>query len=173
MRPEDADGEHHAGEVGGERVALVHAAVEELEVVGELVVELEHDGGDEQPEEAEVDARVHEAGRRVAQQRLHPHAGAEVLHALVEVALGGAAVVGRAPLVVLHPLAHQPRADEQHDRGGDVEGPVDGVGDAAERLARDRRVVVPLGDLRGDARGQRAERDEDADDQHQLVRLRQ
>ena len=66
------------GEVGRERVALVDAAVQELEVVGELVVELEHDGGDEQPEEAEVDARVHEAGGRVAEQGLHPHAGAEV-----------------------------------------------------------------------------------------------
>ena len=37
-RPHDADEEDDAGEVGGERVALVHAAVEELEVVGELVV---------------------------------------------------------------------------------------------------------------------------------------
>ena len=172
-RPHDADGEHHAGEVGGERVALVHAAVEELEVVGELVVELQHDGGDEQPQEPEVDARVHDAGRRVAQQGLHPHAGPEVLHAPVEVALGGAAVVGRAPLVVLDPLAHQPRADEQHDRRGDVEGPVDGVGDAAEGLTRDDRVVLPLGDPRCDARGERAERDEDADDEHQVVRLRQ
>ena len=82
--------------------------------------------------------RVHEAGGRVAQQRLHPHAGAEVAHAPVEVALGGAAVVGRAPLVVADPQAHQPRADEQHHRGGDVERPVDGVGDVAERLAGDR-----------------------------------
>ena len=48
-RPQDADDEHDAGEVGGERVALVHAAVQELQVVGELVVELEDDGGDEQP----------------------------------------------------------------------------------------------------------------------------
>ena len=97
-------------------------------------------------EEPEVDERVHEPGGRVAQQRLHPHAGAEVAHAAVHVALGGAAVVGRAALVVAHPQAHQPRADEQHDRGGGVEGPVDGVGDVDERLARDRRVVVPLGD---------------------------
>ena len=65
-------------EVGGERVALVDAAVQELQVVGELVVELEHDGRDEQPEEPEVDERVHEAGGGVAQQRLHPDAGAEV-----------------------------------------------------------------------------------------------
>ena len=148
-RPDDADGEHDAGEVGRERVALVHAAVEELEVVGELVVELEHDGGDEEPQEAEVDERVHEAGGRVAQQRLHPHAGPEVLHAPVEVALGGAAVVGRAPLVVLDPLADQPRADEQHDRGGHVERPVHGVGDAAERLARDRASVSAHSVIRG------------------------
>ena len=56
-RPEDADDEHDAREVGGERVALVHAAVQELQVVGELVVDLEHHRGDEQPEEPEVDAR--------------------------------------------------------------------------------------------------------------------
>ena len=48
-RPQDADEEHDAGEVGGERVGLVDAAVEELEVVGELVVDLEDDRGDEQP----------------------------------------------------------------------------------------------------------------------------
>ena len=63
-RPHDADGEDDAGEVGGERVALVDAAVEELQVVGQLVVELEHDGRDEQPQEAEVDERVHQARRR-------------------------------------------------------------------------------------------------------------
>ena len=55
-RPHDADDEHDAGEVGGERVALVDAAVEELQVVGELVVDLEDDGGDEEPQEPEVDA---------------------------------------------------------------------------------------------------------------------
>ena len=116
-RPDDADGEHDAGEVGRERVALVHAAVEELQVVGQLVVDLEHDGGDEEPQEPEVDERVHDAGGGVAQQRLHPDAGPEVAHAAVEVALGGAAVVGRAALVVADPQADQPRADEQHDRG--------------------------------------------------------
>src|SRR5258706_426546 len=42
QRPQDADGEDDAGEVGRERVPLVHAAVQELEVVGELVVELQH-----------------------------------------------------------------------------------------------------------------------------------
>ena len=123
--------------------ALVHVAVQELQVLGELVVDLEDDRGDEQHEEAEVDARVHQAGGRVAQQRLHPHAGAEVAHAPVDVALVRATVVGRAPLVVLDPLADEPRADEQHDRDGDVEDPVDRVGDVAERLARDRRVVAP------------------------------
>ena len=46
--------------------------------LGQLVVDLEHGGDAEQDEEAEVDQRVHEPGGRVAQQRLHVDAGAEV-----------------------------------------------------------------------------------------------
>ena len=117
--------------------------------------------------------RVHDAGGRVAQQRLHPHAGAEVAHAAVQVPLRGAPVVGAAALVVADPLAHEPRAHEEHRGGGDVEGPVDGVRDVDERLPRDRGVVGPLGDPRHDARHQRAERDEHADDEDELVRLGQ
>ena len=77
-RPEDAGEEHEAEQVADERVRLVRAAVQELQVVGELVVDLEDDGDDEQHEEAEVDERVHDPGGGVAQQRLHPDAGAEV-----------------------------------------------------------------------------------------------
>ncbi len=55
-RPDDADEEHDARELGAGRVRLVGLAVQELEAVGELVVDLEDDRGDEQRDEAEVDA---------------------------------------------------------------------------------------------------------------------
>ena len=38
-RPADADQEHDAGDVGAGRVRLVRLAVQELEAVGQLVVE--------------------------------------------------------------------------------------------------------------------------------------
>ena len=92
----------------------------------------------------------------------------------VQVALGGAAVVGRAPLVVADPLADQPRADEQHDRGGRVERPVHGVGHAAERLAGDARSVSVHSVIRGAMPDASVpERDQHADDEDELVRLRQ
>ena len=81
-RPHDADQEHQPGGVADEGVRLVGRAVEELERLGELVVDLEHGGDTEQHEEPEVDHRVHEAGTGVAQQRLHVRAGAEVLQPL-------------------------------------------------------------------------------------------
>ena len=55
-----------AGEVADEAVGHVGAAVEELEVLGQLVVDLEHGGDAEEHQEAEVDHRVHQAGGRVA-----------------------------------------------------------------------------------------------------------
>jgi hypothetical protein len=62
-------------------VGLVHAAVQELERFRHLVVGLEHHRDGEQHHEREVDERVHEAGRAVAEQRLHEHTGAEVVQA--------------------------------------------------------------------------------------------
>ena len=80
-RPDDAADEDDAGGVADERVGLVRAAVEELEVLGELVVDLEHGRDAEQDQEPEVDHRVHHAGGRIPQQRAHVHAGAEVAEA--------------------------------------------------------------------------------------------
>ena len=48
-RPQDPDDEDHAEDVGDRRVRLVHLAVQELQVVGELVVDLEDDRRHEQP----------------------------------------------------------------------------------------------------------------------------
>ena len=55
-RPHDADEEHQPARSAAERVAPRSVAVQELQRAGELVVELEHHGHDEQDEEAEVDA---------------------------------------------------------------------------------------------------------------------
>ena len=95
-RPQEAGEEHEAEQVADERVRLVRPAVEELQRVRELVVDLEDDGDDEEDEEAEVDERVHDARGGVPQQRAHPDALAEVAQAPVDVALGGAPVVGLA-----------------------------------------------------------------------------
>ena len=95
-RPHDAADEHEAGGVTDERVGLVRAALEELEVLGHLVVDLEHRRDAEQHEEAEVDHRVHDAGGRVAQQRAHVDAGAEVGEAPLGVLRRGAAASGPA-----------------------------------------------------------------------------
>ena len=99
-RPHDAADEDDAGGVADERVGLVRAAVEELEVLGELVVDLEHGRDAEQDQEPEVDHRVHHAGGRIAQQRAHVDAGAEVAEATLGVLqrLCGASVpVRRVP----------------------------------------------------------------------------
>ena len=170
-RPRDAGEEHEAEEVGGERVRLVGAAVQELQRVGQLVVDLEQHRRDEQHQEAEVDHRVHDAGRRVPEQRAHPDAAAEVAHAPVDVAAVGAAVVGLAPLVVADPQRREPGGDEQPGRHHHVERDLEPGRDVDEHLAGDRRVVVPARDLRGEARGERAEGGEHADDEHDLVWL--
>ena len=145
-------------EVTDERVRLVRAAVEELQRVRELVVDLQQHGDDEEHQEPEVDERVHDAGRRVAQQRAHPDALAEVAHAPVDVALVGAPVVRLAPLVVADPERHEPRDEEEPGGDREVERDLERGRDVDEDLTRDPRVVVPSGDLRGDARCQRAER---------------
>src|SRR5918998_325882 len=73
--PDAADQEQGAGHVAHQGVGPVHVAVEELRVLGHLVVDLEHRGDGEEDDEVEVDQRVHDAGGRVAQQRLHVDAG--------------------------------------------------------------------------------------------------
>ena len=70
----------------------------------------------------------------------------------VDVALGGAAVVGLAPLVVADPQRHEPRDEEEPGGDREVERDLERGRDVDEDLAGDRRVVVPAGDLRRDAR---------------------
>ena len=154
-RPADADEEHDAGEVGAERVGLVGVAVQELQRARELVVELEHHGRHEQPDEPEVDAGVHDPGGGVAQQRLHPHAGAEVVEAALRVLAGGAAVVGAAALVVADPQRREPRDDQQHRRDRGVERDLERGRHVDEDRALDRRRVVPVRDRRARFRTRR------------------
>ena len=152
------------------REALVHAAVEELRALGHLVVDLEHRRDAEQDEEAEVDARVHDARGGVAEQRLHVHAGTEVAEAPSDVLARRRATVGRAALVVAHPLPEQhSRADDQQ-RGDDVEREPQRARDATEHLARHDRVVVELEHDAGDARDDRDQREADPDREHDVRR---
>jgi hypothetical protein len=167
--PRDADEEDDAGRVGSGRVRLVGVAVQELQRLRQLVIDLEDDRRDEQEDEAEVDARVHGAGGGVAEQRLHPHAAAEVTQAAFEVLLRRAAIVGCAALVVPEPERHEVAAQEQHHRDRDVERPIDRVGDVEEDLTLDVRSVVPLREARHDAGGERPERHEHTYDQDEVV----
>ena len=110
-RPDDADEEDDAGEVGAERVRLVHAAVQELQDSGSWWSISSITVAMNRHEEAEVDEGVHDPGGGVAQQRLHPDAGAEVARGgACTLLLRGAPVVGRAALVVPDPQRHEPRA---------------------------------------------------------------
>ena len=65
-REHDAAEEHQAGEIADEDVRLVGRAVEELQRLRHLVVDLEHGRDTEQHEEPEVDHRVHQPGTAVA-----------------------------------------------------------------------------------------------------------
>ena len=161
-RPQDATDEYDAGGVADERVGLVRAAVEELEVLGELVVDLEHGRDPEQDQEPEVDHRVHHAGGRIAQQRAHVHAGAEIGEATLGVLRGCAACRGRtAAFPVLHPIGEAERTPGQHHRDQRVEHHLQRTGDVDEHDAVDVVLVVPVGDL-GDDPGRGGE-DGDAD----------
>ena len=121
-RPDHAAEEHQPGGVADEGVRLVRVAVQELEVLGELVVDLEHRGDAEQHQEPEVDHRVHQPGGRVAQQRLHVGAGPVALGALLGVLERRAPLGGTAALPVLHPVGEAERAPRQHHRDHGVEG---------------------------------------------------
>ena len=81
--PDDADHEDQAHQIAEGDVGAVDVAMEELERLGHLVIDLEHGRDPEQAEEPEVDHRVHEPGAGVAEQRLHVDAGAEVLESLL------------------------------------------------------------------------------------------
>ena len=77
--------ERGAGEVADEGVAPVDVAVEELQRLGQLVVDLEDRRDAEQHEEREVDEAVHDPGGGIAQQGLHVDAGPEVLEPALDV----------------------------------------------------------------------------------------
>ena len=168
-RPHDAGEEHDAGGIADERVRLVGAPHEDLHALGQLMVDLEHRGHGQEHEEPEVDHRVHQPGGRVAQQRAHVGAGAEVGEAPLRVLGRGAAAIGAAALPVPHPLRERPGTPDDHHRDHRVEGDLEWPRDAREDLAGHLGVAVPLGDQRHDA-GQHGERgDGDADAQDELM----
>ena len=155
--------------VAHEDVGLVGGAVEELGVVGQLVVDLQHGGDRDQDQEAEVDQRVHDAGHGVPQQGLHVDAGAEVAHAPLDVPGGGRPVVGGAPLPVPHPEGEEHGAVDQQGRDHRVEGDLQGVRDVPEHLPVDRRLLLEAGEAGGDAGADREEGDGDAEADDELL----
>ena len=70
--------QHGARDVADGCVALVHATVEELEALGQLVIDLERGRDTQQDDEAEVDHRVHDPGHGLAHEGLHVEPGAEI-----------------------------------------------------------------------------------------------
>ena len=141
-RPPDTDEEEHADRVAERGVApRRRGRAGTCSAIGQLVVDLDHDGDHEQADEPEVDAGVHDPGRGVAQQCLHPDAGAEVGEAALGVLAVRAPVVGRAALVVADAQRREPRDDEQHHRDRRVERDLQRGRDVGEHLALDRRVV--------------------------------
>ena len=170
-RPHDAEQEHEARDLGAGRVRLVGLAVQELEAVGELVVGLAQHGHDEQRDETEVEERVHEARGGIAQQRLHPHAVAVALRALLDVLARRAAVVGEAAFVVLDAQRREPRDDEQHRGDGAVERDLHRGGDVDEDLALHVRVVVPARDRGHDPARDHEHEHRNADAENDLMSL--
>ena len=120
-RPHDADGEDQAGAVTDEGVGPIHVAVKELEVGGDLVVDLKHGGHAEQDDEPEVDHRVHDPSAWFAQQRLHVHAGPEIPDAGLGVFERRATVVGASSLPILDAVGREPRSVDQQHRDDGVE----------------------------------------------------
>ena len=153
------DHKHRPGGVAHRGVGPVNVAVQELEPVGELMVDLQGGGHSQQHQEAEVDERVHHPGCGLPQQGAHVDAGSEVGHAVLGVVHRRAAVVGPAPLPVLHPVGEQDRPVHQQHGDDRVEGDLQRGGNVAEHLAGDRAVVVEAGDAGHDARQGGEQRD--------------
>ena len=109
--------------------------MQELQALGQLVVELEHGGDAEQHEEPEVDHRVHEPGGGVAAagSACRRRRGSRVRR-LLHVLRGGAAPVGCATLPVAHSVREGERAPHQQHRDDRVERHLQRAGDAVEHL---------------------------------------
>ena len=170
-RPHHTDEEHEPGTVPDGGVALVDVPVEELGRLGELVVDLEDGRDREQDQEGEVDEAVHDPGGGITQQRLHVHAGAEVLEAAAGVLGRGPATVRRTTLPVAHPLAEQHRPVEDEHREDRVEDELPHARDVAEHLTLDVGIVVPLSEGGGDPRAEDDRGEQRADSDRQLVGL--
>ena len=85
--PHETGEEHETSGIADQCVSLVDATVEELERLGQLMVDLERGGHGHEDEEAEVDHRVHDSGDRITHECLHVQTGAHVVEALFDVLL--------------------------------------------------------------------------------------
>ena len=162
--------ERQTGEVADERVTLIGAAVQELELLWQLVVDLEGGGDGEQHEEAEVDQRVHQTGSRIAQQRAHVDAGAEVAGAALDV-LGRGLRVGAGRPRSQFFIRSAKRNAHASSTGMTVNASFQRCRDAAEHDTVHGVLVVPVGDQRDDAAGGCEHRHPDADGDGDVMRL--
>ena len=149
-------------QVQHERVALVEPALEELQVVGEDVVDLEGHRPGEQHQEAEVDGAVHETGARVAEQGAHRQPAAQLVEPPLEHA---APVVGGSPLPVAGTVGEQQHRDERRGGDHDVEDGHHQLGDVAEYDTADLRHL-DLGKRAQPPRGQDPDRDHHSEADH-------
>ncbi len=163
--PHDTTCEHETSEVSDECVCLVHAAVQELQRFGQLVVNLKCRGDTKQHKEAEVDHRVHEARCAVTQQRAHVHTRAVISQTALHVLRCRLSTIGRTALPVTHTVGEAERTPHQHHGDDRVERSLQRAWNALKHMACDVRFAVPLGEIRNDAghQGEHTHEESDAD----------
>jgi hypothetical protein len=150
----------------------MHAAVKELQRLGQLVIDFQRGGHAEQHEEAEVDHRVHQAGGAVAQQGAHVDAGAVVGQTALDVLRGGATAVRGAAFPVADAVGEAERTPDDHRRDDGVEGDLDRPGDVGEHGAVDLGVALPARYERDDARHHGEDAHSEPDGDRELVRTK-
>ena len=150
---------------------MVHATVKELEALGELVVEFKGGSDGQEYQEAVVQQRVHDAGDRVAKQRLHKDTCSVVLESAFCVFASSGSPIRSAAFPIPNTLCEIPRPEDEQHWDNDIEGELDAAWDVPEHLAVDGRVVVELKRRGGDTRKNGDRREGDADSQNQVVRL--
>ena len=109
--------------------------MQELGALRHLVVDLEHGRHGEQCEKPEVDHRVHQSGRGVAQQGAHVNAGTEVGQASLDVLGRGRPALGCATFPVANAIGEHDGAPHQHHRDHGVERDLQRAGNATEHFA--------------------------------------
>ena len=132
--PDNTEREHESGCITNERVTLVNATMQELEVLWQLVIEFKSCGDAKKNEETEVDHGVHETCASIAQQCLHIDTSAVVLQTILCVLRSGATTIGCTALPVANAVSKLERTPHQHDGEDCVEGCLQWTRDSVEHF---------------------------------------